>query len=144
MHFDKEDISPKNDALAIFLAIMFGFYGAHRFYAGKYLSACIYLFAGNIHVLYDILEYFGVAPEANVFLTVFFYGLPFVMIAYDVFALLNASFLDGDKKVIVNRAIKEEAGAFDKNEDRITDIIIAVCCFGLYIIIKYILLPIFI
>ncbi len=144
MHFDKEDISPKNDVLAIFLALTFGFYGAHRFYTGKYLSACIYLFIGNIHVLYDILEYFGVSPEANIFLNLFFYGLPIVMILYDVFALLNASFIDGDGKVIVNRAIKEEAGAFDKNEDRITDLIMAVCCFGLYIIIKYILLPIFI
>lgn len=144
MQFDKEDISPKNDVLAIFLAIMFGFYGAHRFYAGKYLSACIYLFVGNIHVLYDVLEYFGITPEANVFLTVFFYGLPFVMIAYDVFALLNASFLDGDGKVIVNRAIKEEAGAFNKNEDRITNLIITICCFGIYIIVKYMLLPLFI
>jgi len=144
MQFDKEDISPKNDVLAIFLAIMFGFYGAHRFYTGKYLSACLYLFAGNIHVLYEILEKLGVSPEANIFLTVFLYGLPIVMIAYDVFALLNASFLDGDGKVVVNRAIKEEAGAFDKNEDRIVDVIIAVCCFILYIILKYVLLPLFI
>lgn len=144
MHYDKEDISPKNDVLAVFLALLFGFYGAHRFYVGKYLSACIYLFVGNIHALYDILEYFGVSPEANVFMTVFFYGLPSVMIIYDLFALLNGSFSDGDGKMIVNRAIKEEAGAFDKNEDRITDVIIAICCFGLYIIVKHILLPIFI
>ena len=51
-------ISPKSKIVTLLLAIFLGFFGIHRFYAGKYISGVVYIFTYGIFYvgwIFDII-----------------------------------------------------------------------------------------
>lgn len=53
-----DNISPKNGKTALILCVLFGGFGAHRFYVGKKLSGLVYLFTGGgfiVGMIFDLL-----------------------------------------------------------------------------------------
>ena len=141
MRFEKEDISSKDELLAMVLAIFFGSYGLHRFYVGKYVSGTVYLLLCNTRILFNILVRLGLDTFRSSFFDYFATGLALVLIAYDIYALYSESFTDGKKKLIVGKGTKEECGIIDHNPTRIDNAIIVFCLFLIYVIVRYIIIP---
>lgn len=47
-HVATETRSPHNRVVAIVLAVFFGYWGLHRLYTGRYLSAALWFFTGGV------------------------------------------------------------------------------------------------
>ena len=93
MNFDDSDISEKSSSLTLFLCIIFGSFGAHRFYVGKYFTGLIYLLIGGTSIIYDFMG-FGYGFIAKI---VFF-----ILMVIDIYALYSDSFTDSKGKLITD------------------------------------------
>lgn len=72
-HQDSSMVSPKKKSIALILCLCLGFFGVHRFYAGKHISGVLYIF------------------------TYGFYGLGII---FDLAMILTGKFKDGQGRII--------------------------------------------
>ncbi len=126
---DRESVSNKNATITTILALFFGFLGAHRFYVGKYITGLLYfLFGGSTFVL-RLLDELNLI-EINSILVLFIgFGIVYVGIAFDLYALYSDSFDDKHKKAVLCNAHKDEMfgrTSDEKFDDKLNSLL-AVC-----------------
>ena len=51
-------VSGKKRAVMLVLCFFFGFFGVHRFYAGKILSGLLYVFTGGVFGIGTLIDFF--------------------------------------------------------------------------------------
>lgn len=146
MNLDADQISKKNSVVTLIFALTFGYFGAHRFYVGKWKSGLIYLLFGSIfptvHFLQKVCDLFGIsfAIKASGIITVAFI-LTEVAMLYDVFALYSQSFTDSLGKVVIGGPEKDEivgrtvTEKFNDNLSIISSLLILALLFIIYFVI---------
>lgn len=95
MIIDEENISNKSSIKTLFLCLVFGQLGAHRFYVGKYITGLLYLVIGCTSVVFDILG-FGYGFIAKIIYLIF--------LAIDLYALYSDSFTDSKGRLIMDHS----------------------------------------
>jgi hypothetical protein len=110
-----------------------------QIYAGKYLSACIFLLIGGTSIVLDVLG-FGYAFLVQV--------LYLIIMALDVFALYSESFTDSNGKIIASNSMTLVYSSLEEREKMLfVDKLNKIACIGcvvvfylLYFIIREIVL----
>lgn len=52
-----QNASPKSGKTALILCLLFGGFGAHRFYVGKFLSGVLYMFTGGGFIIGSLIDF---------------------------------------------------------------------------------------
>lgn len=104
---DENSISKKSSLLTLFLCLVFGQFGAHRFYVGKYITGVIYLLIGGTSVVMDIMG-FGYAFIAKIVFA--------LLIIIDTYALYSDGFTDSKGLIIGD---SEKTLVYDSPVDRV-------------------------
>ena len=58
-------MNPKNKWVALILAIVLGFVGAHKFYEGKFMMGVLYIFTGGLFFIGVILDILALLTKPN-------------------------------------------------------------------------------
>lgn len=58
-------MNAKNKWVALLLCIFLGFFGAHKFYEGKYLLGVVYIFTGGLFVIGVLVDFFAILFKPN-------------------------------------------------------------------------------
>lgn len=143
MIIDASEISPKSEMKTVILALLFRGFGLHRFYVGKYLSGMIYVLIGSTSFISSVCDKIGVSffQSVNISLICMFIAATWAL--FDIFALYSESFTDGQGRLIVSKATKEENGYIDSNKSHtpVADIILLFAIYFIYVDMVYIILP---
>jgi TM2 domain-containing membrane protein YozV len=134
MHINDEDMSQKNQIVALMLCVLFGNLGIHRFYVGKYITGAILLVVGGTSIVAKVLG-FGYAFIAII--------ASFIVLALDVYALYSDSFTDGkgklvigcEKNLVYNTLEEREQKLFVSKLDKIMCIMFGIAAYILYYVL---------
>jgi TM2 domain-containing membrane protein YozV len=132
---DENEISKKSPLLTLFLCLVFGSLGAHRFYVGKYFTGAIYLLIGGTSI---VLDFMGIGYA---FIAKIIYAL---LIIIDTYALYSESFTDSKGKLITdnestlvyNTLAEREAMISDRNSNKLLIFLAAFIFYLSYFLIK--------
>ena len=96
--YNEETISSKNGYICLWLCIFLGFFAAHRFYAGRLISASI-LYALNLIALstINIFNYLRVLPYV---FGLFYFGFYFIWWVIDLILMISGKFKDSKGRYI--------------------------------------------
>lgn len=133
MNFDEQNISNKSQIVTLFLCLLFGRIGAHRFYVGKYLSGLIFLLIGGTSIVLDLFG-FGYSFIVQI--------LYFIILILDIYALYSDNFTDSDGKLVVGKSNLITYDTFEEREKLLfiekLDKIICICIFFVIYVVYYI------
>lgn len=148
MNLQQEDISDRNSTMSFLLCFFFGYFGAHKFYVGKWIQGLAYLLFG-IPVFFNIIitpiaNKFGGFPFAikSVGVSIILNLLVGVAILYDLFAITHESSTDKKGLIVISGKHKDEIYGRTESEkfnDRLNTVI-TICMFVIFAIIYYVLL----
>lgn len=136
---DENEISKKSPLLTLFLCLVFGSLGAHRFYVGKYVTGIIYFIIGGTSIILDFLG-FGFAFVGKIIFA--------LLIIIDTYAIYSDSFTDSKGKIITdnestlvyNSPAEREAILSNKRSDKVLIFLAAFIFYlGWFLLNKYIL-----
>lgn len=136
---DENEISKKSPLLTLFLCLVFGSLGAHRFYVGKYATGIIYFIIGGTSIILDFLG-FGFAIVGKIIFA--------LLIIIDTYAIYSDSFTDSKGKVITdnestlvyNSLAEREAILSNRRSDKVLIFLAAFIFYlGWFLLDKYIL-----
>lgn len=113
MEYDVEDISNKSQIVTFVLLLLFGSFGAHRFYVGKYITGLIYCILGVGSWALSLLNIGYTLIAQIIFL---------LLIVIDLYALYSDSFTDGKGKPVVG---KDNIMVYETDEERDQKLFIA-------------------
>jgi len=148
LNLQQEDISDRNSTMSFLLCFFFGYFGAHKFYAGKWIQGLAYLLFG-IPVFFNIIitpiaDKFGGFPFAirSVGVSIILSLLVGVAILYDLFAITNESSTDKNGLIIISGKHKDEICGRTESEkfDDKLNTVVTICVFVIFVIIYFVLL----
>jgi len=131
MYLDNDDISKKSPTITLLLCLVFGPLGAHRFYAGKYITGLIYFIIGGTTT---VLRFFGIGWA---FIAVIACML---MVLIDLYAIYSDSFTDSKGKIITSAEKTLIYDSFEEREkiifiDKLNKLIAILSALAVYIVI---------
>lgn len=147
MNLQEEDISNRNSTISFLLCLFFGYFGAHKFYVGKWIQGTVYLVFGSSvffnFIISPIAENFGYSwAIKSVGVKVILTLLVGVAILYDLFAITHEASTDRKGLIVVSGKHKDEIYGRTESEkfnDRLNTFI-TLCVFAIMVIIYYVLL----
>ncbi len=143
MRIDASEISPKSEMKTVLFALFFNGFGLHRFYTGKYLSGILYVLLGSTATIFRICDALGVSFSHSFTIALICFCISYILALFDIYALYSESFTDGQGRLIVSKATKEENGVFSKKASDTpgADVVMIIALFFLYVDVMYIILP---
>lgn len=147
LNLQQEDISNRNSTMSFLLCFFFGYFGAHKFYVGKWIQGIVYLLFGS-----SVFFNFIISPIAKKFgysLAIKSVGVKIVLtllvgvaILYDLFAITHEASTDKKGLIVVSGKHKDEIYGRTESEkfnDKLNTVI-TICVFVIFAIIYFVLL----
>ncbi len=132
MHDDK-DISNKSQFVTLILLLLFGRFGLHRFYVGKYFTGVIYLLVGSTSIIFDLIDYQFALIAQMVYLL--FFILDIYALYSDSFADSKGRLLTSAKTLVYDTLEERERMLFDDKLNKIMIVLLGVVLYIVYFVV---------